>query len=400
MAMKWFPAMLSGNQQNYANACWTMSKLILDMFDETSDVYPLVTEEDRADTKPMMPWTLILAGEGLMTAPGFSWEAFGINGQKLIDHQTAFNYEVHWSVAVGLYSCVTPAIMGSAPWLLTMQYGRVQDSIRLLDVNSLQTELVVADRAKAGYVQSFMWSASCLAEVYTVHGLSHHVQKQYTLLGITFDSAKERISEVTKPDGAFTAWDRVGTEGMVSLKRCVWQIKSLCVLNMDVPEAKATAWLQSLPDNDTFIAISVTMGTFCFGAQYNGVYHTCWIALACEKVGLYEDAIRFADLQLEPDMAKAGSPMVKWPQVIALACKGRALVKLGRREGALAAFQAAITTSKESYNMMQALAYRELANYDGGEEAAVQAGKGLEIKLAEFDGRCTRAEFDGLKIAP
>ena len=241
MAMKWFPAMLSGNQQNYANACWTMSKLILDMFDETSDVYPLVTEEDRADTKPMMPWTLILAGEGLMTAPGFSWEAFGINGQKLIDHQTAFNYEVHWSVAVGLYSCVTPAIMGSAPWLLTMQYGRVQDSIRLLDDNPLQTELVVADLAKAGYVQLFMWSASCLAEVYTVHGLSHHVQKQYALFGITFDSAKERISEMTKPDGAFTAWDRVGTERMASLKRCVWQIKSLCVLNMDVPEANATA---------------------------------------------------------------------------------------------------------------------------------------------------------------
>jgi len=100
------------------------------------------------------------------------------------------------------------------------------------------------------------------------------------------------------------------TAGMMSLKRCAWQVKSLCILNLNVPKADAVAWLESLPDNDTFVAISVTMkaedGLFDLGAMYNGVYHTCWIALAHEMVGLHEGALRFADLQLEPDMAKAG----------------------------------------------------------------------------------------------
>jgi hypothetical protein len=66
----------------------------------------------------------------------------------------------------------------------------------------------------------------------------------------------------------------------------------------------------------------------------------------------------------------------------------------------LQAFQAAIAVSKESYNMMQALAYRELANYTAAGDAAVEAGKALQLKLDAFDGRLTRAEFDGLRITP
>jgi hypothetical protein len=75
-------------------------------------------------------------------------------------------------------------------------------------------------------------------------------------------------------------------------------------------------------------------------------------------------------------------------------------MKLDRHTEALAAFQAAITTSKESYPMMEALTYRELANIVGGGAAAIQAAKDLEEKLKEFDGRLTRAEFDTLSIAP
>ena len=125
-----------------------------------------------------------------------------------------------------------------------------------------------------------------------------------------------------------------------------------------------------------------------------------WIALAHEKYGLYDGAIRFADLQLEPDEMKAGLPLTKWPQVIASACKGRVLAKLSRHDEALAAFQAAIVTSKASYSLMEAFAHRELANYADGGAAAVQAAKDLEIKLDSFEGRMTRAEFDALTIAP
>jgi len=147
----------------------------------------------------------------------------------------------------------------------------------------------------------------------------------------------------------------------------------------------------------------MTMPHYDHGGVF-GAYQACWIALAYERVGLCEGAIRFADLQLEPDMLKAGTPKTKWPQVIALACKGRVLAKLNRTDEAVVAFQAAITVSKESYRLMEAFAYRELANYGSAGAAAgvaaTQAGRYLEATLEAFEGQMTREEFDGLTIAP
>merc|ERR1719272_2055889 len=139
---------------------------------------------------------------------------------------------------------------------------------------------------------------------------------------------------------------------------------------MDVPESQSVAWLNALPDNEAYLAYSMTFPThdptaFC---TLNPI---CWLALAHEKVGLYDGAIRFADLQLESDVLKAGAPLTKWPQVVALACKGRVFAKLNRHAEALVAFQAAITTSNESYSLMEAFALRELANYVPIGDAAV-----------------------------
>lgn len=171
------------------------------------------------------------------------------------------------------------------------------------------------------------------------------------------------------------------------------------MLNIDVPQSTAVAWLESLPDNDEILAYSMSFPTHDHGAVH-GIYHHCWMALAHESIGLHAGALRFADLQVETDLQKGGTPLIKWPQVIAWACKGRVLAKLNRHADALVSFQAAIKTSKESYSLMEAFAYRELANYTAGGEAAVQAGVDLEAKLKTFEGRMTRAEFDELKITP
>ena len=402
MALEWYPALTGGNPEAHSAACWKMAKLVLDMFDESSDVYSLVTEEDQSNVKPMVVFTLCLAGDGLLKVPGFSWDGFGHQGQLLYDAVTAFNYEEHAPIAIGLYSCVTPAIFGSGQWLLSMHYGRVHDAIKLLDDNLHHTEKLVANPA-AGFVHSFMWSAGSLATVYTIHGMSQHVAKHYAMLGLSFDTAEERVSEVTGPDAMFQPIDAVGPDkdGIMPITRAVWHIKSLCILNnMNVPDAKAITWLQSLPDDETFILMTCVMGTHDLGTNFNGCYYTYTIALAHEKVGLYEGAIRFANLQLVPEPSKGGNPHAKYTHVIALACKGRALAKLGRHAEALAAFQLAITTSKESFNLIEALAYRELAKYAEGGEAAAQAAADLDAKLAGFDGRLARADFDKLKIAP
>ena len=88
---------------------------------------------------------------------------------------------------------------------------------------------------------------------------------------------------------------------------------------------------------------------------FKGHVHIIWIALAHEKYALHDGALRFADLQLGP-MSKGGMPAQAWTNVMAFACKGRVLAKLGRHEEALVAFQAAITASTKSYRLMEASA--------------------------------------------
>ena len=133
---------------------------------------------------------------------------------------------------------------------------------------------------------------------------------------------------------------------------------------------KAMAWLNALPDNHAFYEYSMTMPHYDHGAQF-GNHQTCWIALAHEKFGLNEGALRFADLALEPDMMKAGTPDIKWTQVISFSCKGRVLAKLNRHTEALVAFQAAVGVSIDSYRMMAPLALQELGRYTNARSLAL-----------------------------
>jgi hypothetical protein len=195
--------------------------------------------------------------------------------------------------------------------------------------------------------------------------------------------------------------------GMISIKLIYWQIMSFLIMHTEVPASKAIAWLESFGDDEAFYQYSMTMPKHHHTASV-GVTQTCWIALAHEKFGLFDGALRFCRLQLEPDLKKAGTPYMKWALTIALACKGRVLTKLNRHTEGLSAFQAAITSSKESYPMIEALAYRELAYCCGDAavgvpveiaQAASQAGRDLEVRLKAFDG-LTRAEFETLMISP
>ena len=299
--------------------------------------------------------------------------------------------------------------MGAAPWLCTLQFGRLNEATAMLDDNVQFVHKVMDFPTSAGYMWDVFWSVSFMPVIHHVFGLKRHAEKNFATLGFTFDNVDEKIVAVTEGSRGvlYTSLEHKGTGGgLVSLKRCSWQVKSLCILNLDVPDADAVAWLESLPaDNEEVCAYTLKMPnpdndpTFVnlFGVY---MYQTVWIALAHEKVGLYEGALRFADLHLEPDARKGGTPMSKWDHVVAWACKGRVLAKLGRHDEALVAFQAAIATSKQSYSLMEAFAYRELSNYTDGGDAAVQAGEDLDRKLSSFEGRISRAEFDGMTIRP
>lgn len=51
MSLDWFPTMLSGDQQAFADSNWRLSKTILDMCDANSEVYDLSTEEEKAKAR-------------------------------------------------------------------------------------------------------------------------------------------------------------------------------------------------------------------------------------------------------------------------------------------------------------------------------------------------------------
>ena len=399
LALEWYPGLVS-DYQMFLKKSLKLINFILDLCTASTDAYAHSTEEDRDMLKNAMACYFTFAGDGIVNVPGFSWDCFAA-GDKLIDHYNSYEHERNHPKNLVIHGS-EPHLYCGEPLILTMQFGRVKDAKLLLNDLLIQFQKIAGNTTETGYGATMAITVMFASQVYHVLGMSEHVQKLLATAGMTFDDASETLDVVTKTaqGGLYTAMEHKGAGGgVLSLKRVLWQTKAMCILHLDVDESKAIAWLHSLPDNDAYYAYSMTMPNHDPGGVAN-MNHACYLALAHEKVGLLDGAIRFADLQLEPDVLKAGVPLTKWPQVIALACKGRVFAKLNQHDKALAAFQAAISISKQSYSLMEAFALRELANCVGIGDAAVRAGKDLEAKLGTFAGRMTRAEFDHLTIAP
>jgi hypothetical protein len=74
-------------------------------------------------------------------------------------------------------------------------------------------------------------------------------------------------------------------------------------------------------------------------------YHNyLWLALAHEKVGLHNGALRICDLGLQTELSMGATPHM-WDKSAMHGCTGRVLSKLGRKTEALAAFQAGVRCS-------------------------------------------------------
>ena len=387
------------DHQMFPNKCWKLIKFILELCNSNTDAYAHATDEDRDMLKNAMACYFFFAGDGIINVPGFSWDCLA-NGDKLIDHYNSYEYERNHPKNLVIHGC-EPHLFYGEPIILTMQFGRIKDAKLLLNDQLIQAQRIADNTAETGYAVTMMAALLFSTPVRHVLGTAEHSEKLFALAGITFDHASEIVDTLTKPvQGSWcTAMEHKGVGGGVySLKKMLWLVKAMCILHLDVDDSKAIAWLQSLPDNDAYYAYCMTAPTHD-PLGVSNVHTACYLALAHEKVGLLDGAIRFADLQLEPDVLKAGVPLATWPHVIALACKGRVFAKLNRHEEALAAFQAAIAVSKQSYCLMEAFALRELANYAAGGEVAVQAGKDLAAKLDTFKGCMTRVEFETLSIA-
>ena len=405
ITVDWATAAMSGNPDCYAEGCWNQLKLNFALSDETNALSLSLLEQERMAMKLLFSMYLFAAGDGIKTTPGFTLDMFGSNGDFIFDE--------HHLLLVDFCS-MDSMVWGGAEWFLAMQFGRVTDAVLLLEQRYLLFTKVAADLASPSRSQDILFGICCFFTQCHICGQPQMIQKVCDLFGFTFDSLADFLSEIADTSQNFTLMEQKGPggKGFISLKKTLWHVKSFLVMHTDVPTSKARAWLESLPDDEAFIQYSITaFPTQDQGSMLGSTYQTCWIALAHETVGLYDGALRFCSLALETDLAKGAAPHTKWARTVAQVCKGRVFAKRKQDLQALEAFQAATEIAKQSFPVIEALAYRELVScfgttdghHDDGSPAAVavasaQAAKFQENKLKEFGGRLTKAEFDILTI--
>ena len=395
----WFPKLVAGDELGMVAEAWRLSKQVMDLRDGSRNI----SEAEMSTAVIFATTMLIQTDDMLFNVPGFSLDYFGVNGELFVETSNAYNYEDHHNLICNKLSADCH-FCGSEPFWLVLQYGRVQDAAQILERRSLDTEKLMKDPLAHGYAYSNWFAVLFLPQTMFLLGSCSSVRNLYARLGVSFENAQEWFMKMAQ-DGVHTAidykvteGDKPGHHGMVSSLRSVWQIKCMAILcSQDgdmVSDSDAMKFLQSLPEDTEFMAISAVMQTHEHG-QLLGILQVYLIALALEKVGLDEDAIRFAEMQVGP-LNRCGSNR-KSSAVYALHCKGRALTKLNRPGEALAAFQTAVTVSQGSFPMVQAFAYRELARCTvAPPDVAAKASADLDAKLREFEGRLTRAEFDSL----
>ena len=413
IGIDWFPAVLAGDEQLQSDMCWKISGDIINLINAdgaTTGSRIHVSDEELAAAKVFAFGIFRIAGDGLYNTPGFSIDALGVDGELFVEVFNAYTYEDHHAMLCNVASCDF-YFMGSEPFWLLLQYGRVKDSVAILErMTTVNVQKLVKDPLAMGYRYTLLFASCMMSTVIFMHGSmgDHFAKSLWHSLGLTFENAEEWMLDIAE-DGAYTKvdfmWeegDTPGAKGLMNPKRMVWQLKCVMILcsrdQSFVSDAAAIRFLRTLPEDDAeFFALSLCMGDWDHPSVF-GLIEAVWIALACEKVGLDDAAIRFADFQLGP-LKRCGNPNRKYSSVMALHCKGRVLAKLNRPEESLAAFQRAVAVSQASFPMMQAFAYRELERCTAAPEAvAAKARADLDAELRAFQGRLTRAEFDSLYV--
>jgi hypothetical protein len=199
LILEWFPAILSGNLDKYAEVSWHLTKKLMAMNDESKDAYSRLTEEERELVKPISLIYTFLSGEAFMRAVAAEQSSpFGPHGDKLVEWAAAYRYEKHHTYIAEIISMDCWFNLGGAEWLLTMQYGRIADAKVILQERTRVMDKVDADTSSPTRKFDLVVAIPNLLLHYHIHSQSRNVQKMCKLLGFTFDSVGDYISELTK----------------------------------------------------------------------------------------------------------------------------------------------------------------------------------------------------------
>ena len=137
LATEWFPGFFTDHQM-FINKNWKLIKFILDLCDVTTDAYARSTEDDRDALKNVMGCYFGFAGDGIINAPGFSWDYFA-NGDKLIDYYNSYEYDRNHAKNLVFHGSDPHLYCGEA-LILAMQFGRIKDAKLLLNDQLIQLQ--------------------------------------------------------------------------------------------------------------------------------------------------------------------------------------------------------------------------------------------------------------------
>jgi hypothetical protein len=191
-----------------------------------------------------------------------------------------YNYETHHAYLAAFLSADFWLITNGADWLLTLQLGRVSDALPIMEERLHVLEKVVSDTSSPSRNQELPQTASNLLVCYHMHGQTQLLRNTIDVLGFTFDTLSEWLSELASHVRMFTSMEQKGVgEGIsvLPIKRIYWQIKSFLIMHTDVPRSKAIAWLQALPDDEDFYQYSMIVPGFDYGALF-GTMLGCFCA--------------------------------------------------------------------------------------------------------------------------
>ena len=149
---------------------------------------------------------------------------------------------------------------------------------------------------------------------------------------------------------------------VMTAEYCSWMYKLTWIMASPDPGMTAQEFADALPTFDQVVTMSNAGLPHSYFHLVNDHFNlVALIAEACEKMGLYEQGLDFAEKAASNiDITQGGSfmPSVQWR---GYRTKGRCLVAMGKPEEAEAAFELALSSIKGfEYFLLEALCLRDL----------------------------------------
>lgn len=118
-----------------------------------------------------MAWPFWFGGDyALSQNPGFSWDYFE-DGSKLIEHYEAYDYDDHHAPIVEM-TTLDQHSWGTEAFLLTLQYGRVEDARHMMVHNHLATwQRFTENKASSSYMVDMWLTLSISPQIQHLLGL-------------------------------------------------------------------------------------------------------------------------------------------------------------------------------------------------------------------------------------